>query len=77
MVAKEPHSFKNVAEGAIELAQHVRVLTALGQYPGSLPHAHMAAQHFGLISRGSEALFWPPMVPVSHVVHRHTSIYIK
>lgn len=52
MVAKEPHSFKNVTEGAVEIAQQVRVLTALGEYPGSLLHTQYGSPAFWVDFQG-------------------------
>lgn len=44
------------------MAQHLRVLTAFEEALGFVPNTHVAPENFS--SWESNALFWPPQVPV-------------
>lgn len=64
----EKHLRKNRLSGWKEW---FRGLAALIKDQGPLPTCWLTT-NCNLSSRGSSALFWPPRVPGTHVVPRHT-----
>lgn len=55
-------------------AQWLKALAALAEDPDSTPRTHMAAHNaLNSSSKRSEALFYPPRVPGTHIMFRQNS----